>query len=254
MFSTRLRAALLALPLTAAAVLGAATAPAEATPPQAAASQAMPALAALAEAASVQVAPAQGVSALAAPALAAPTEATPAEAVSAGQASLTCQGQGVDPTAKVRYRTETFIQAPISTVWKLQTDVERWPAWQQPVTTMKRLDPGPLRPQSQFRWTTPVPANPAGPATALVITSTVQQLQHDRCIRWTGPAIGDGLHIDGVHVWNFIPMAGGVLVRTEETHTGPQIDANVPLATQYLADGLKSWLTDLKTAAETPHC
>ena len=249
-------------------------APAGAAPVQVASARIAPALAAPAGAAPVQVAPARIAPALAAPALAAPAgvalagaaqaqvvpalvapaQAVGGEAVPAGSASLTCQGQGVDPAAKVRYRTETFIPAPISTVWRLQTDVERWPSWQQPVTTMKRLDPGPLRPHSQFRWTTPVPATPAGPATTLVITSTVQQLQHDRCIRWTGPAIGDGLHIDGVHVWNFIPMAGGVLVRTEETHTGPQVDANVTLATQYLAEGLESWLTDLKTAAETPHC
>jgi uncharacterized membrane protein len=180
--------------------------------------------------------------------------AAPAQAAPAQPASLTCQGEGVDPAAQVRYRTEIFIKAPVSTVWAVQTDVERWPSWQRPVTTMKRLDPGPLRPHSQFRWTTPVPATPAGPATTLVITSTVRQLRHDQCIRWTGPAIGIGLHIDGVHVWNFIPVPGGVLVRTEESHTGPQVDANVPLATQFLADGLEAWLTDLKTAAESRHC
>lgn len=229
-------------------------APALAAPAKAAPAQIAPALAAPALAAPAGVALAGVAQAQVVPALVAPAQAVGGEAVSAGAASLTCQGQGVDPAAKVRYRTETFIQAPISTVWRLQTDVERWPSWQQPVSTMKRLDPGPLRPHSQFRWTTPVPANPAGPATTLVITSTVQQLQRDRCIRWTGPAIGDGLHIDGVHVWNFIPMAGGVLVRTEETHTGPQVDANVTLATQYLAEGLESWLTDLKTAAEATHC
>lgn len=177
---------------------------------------------------------------------------TPAQAA---PVSLTCQGAGVDPAAQVRYRTESLIKAPLSTIWKLQTDVERWPSWQQEaVTTVKRLDPGPLWKRSQFRWTSPVPPNPASPPGTLVISSTVQQLRHDTCIRWTGPAIGEGLHIDGVHVWTFTEVRGGFLVRTEETHTGPQVDANVPLATKFLGDGLEAWLKALKTTAETPHC
>ena len=177
---------------------------------------------------------------------------TSAQAATApGPASLTCQGAGVDPAAKVRYRTETLIKAPLSTIWKLQTDVARWPSWQQEVvTTAKRLDQGPFRTHSQFRWTSQVPPNPASPPGTLVITSTVQQVRHDKCIRWTGPADSEGLHIDGVHVWNFTEVRGGVLVRTEETHTGPQVDANVPLATQFLADGLEAWLKALKTTAE----
>ena len=178
---------------------------------------------------------------------------TPAQAATV---SLTCQGAGVDPAAQVRYRTESLIKAPLSTIWKLQTDVERWPSWPQRevVTMVKRLDPGPFRQRSQFRWTAPVPPSPASPPGTLVITSTVQQLRHDRCIRWTGPAIGEGLHIDGVHVWTFTEAPGGVVVRTEETHTGPQVDANVPLATKYLGDGLEAWLKAVKTAAESRTC
>jgi uncharacterized membrane protein len=165
--------------------------------------------------------------------------------------SLQCRGDGVDPTAKIRYRAETLIKAPLSTIWKLQTDVERWPSWQKPVTSMKRLDPGPLRKNSRFRWTTPVPATPISPPTTLVITSTVRQLQHHKCIRWTGPAIGKGLRIDrGVHVWTFTQVKGGVLVRTEETHAGDQIETNVPLATDFLGKGLEAWLHDLKATAE----
>ncbi|MEV4182764.1 SRPBCC family protein [Streptosporangium canum] len=164
---------------------------------------------------------------------------------------LQCRGAGVDPTAKVRYRTKILIKAPLSTVWKLQTDVERWPSWQKPVTSMKRLDPGPLRAHSRFRWATPVPATPVTPPTTLVITSTVRHIQHHTCIRWTGPAIGEGLRIDrGVHVWTFTKVKGGVLVRTEETHAGDQIETNAPLATDFLGKGLEAWLKDLKNTAE----
>ncbi|GAA3179807.1 SRPBCC family protein [Nonomuraea roseoviolacea] len=176
--------------------------------------------------------------------------AAPAGAVADPGTSLTCRGAGVDPGARVRHRTETLIHAPLRTVWKLQTDVERWPSWQVPVKTAERLDRGPFRKGSVFRWTTPVPATPVTPATTLRITSTVEQLKRDSCIRWTGPAIGDGLRVDGVHVWTFTEVKGGVRVRTEETHTGEQVDANVPLATRLLAQGLDAWLRDLKTTAE----
>jgi uncharacterized protein YndB with AHSA1/START domain len=175
--------------------------------------------------------------------------AAPAHATTA---SVTCQGQGVDPTAKIRYRTETLINAPLHTIWRLQTDVANWPSWQPPVTSAKRLDPGPLRKHSRFQWTTPVPETPVSPPTTLVITSTVEQLKHGKCLRWTGPAIGTGLRIDrGVHVWTFTKVKGGVLVRTEETHAGDQIETDVPLATQFLGMGLEGWLKDLKTTAES---
>lgn len=163
-------------------------------------------------------------------------------------------GQGVDSKAVVRARAETVIDAPLSTVWKLQTDVERWPGWQAHVTSADRLDQGPFRPGSAFRWTTPVPPNPVTPATSLDITSTVKQLKAGSCIRWTGPATGEGLHIDGVHVWSFTKVRGGVLVRTEETHTGEQVEANVPFATGILQQGLDAWLVELKTAAEARSC
>ncbi|MEE1802479.1 SRPBCC family protein [Streptomyces sp. JV176] len=178
------------------------------------------------------------------------TAAAPAGATPHRDRPLTCRGEGVDDKALVRSRTETVIHAPLSTIWKLQTDVKRWPTWQTPVETVERLDHGPFRKGSAFRWTTPLPPNPATTATSLEVTSTVQQLKRNSCIRWTGPAIAEGLHIDGVHVWNFTKVKGGVLVRTEETHTGDQVEADVPTATKILHDGLEAWLTELKATAE----
>ncbi|MGI5447789.1 SRPBCC family protein [Streptomyces sp. CA-243310] len=151
----------------------------------------------------------------------------------------------------VRHRSEIVINAPLDTVWKLQTDVERRPHWQTPVETSQRLDRGPFRRGSAFRWTVPVPPNPSTPATRLEITSTVRQIERGACLRWTGPAIGEGLRIDGIHVWNFTRVKGGVRVSTEETHTGAQVEADVPTATAILREGLEAWLRDLKSAAES---
>lgn len=163
-----------------------------------------------------------------------------------------CAGRGVDAGALIRYESDVVIKAPLSTVWKLQTDVEDWPAWQPPVITSERLDPGPLRKGSRFRWTTPAPATPTTPATTLAITSTVQELKRHHCILWTGPATGEGLRIDeGVHLWTFRKVKGGVHVHTEETWTGPQVEADIPTATEALGTGLEAWLRDLKVAAES---
>ncbi|MGW5556540.1 SRPBCC family protein [Micromonospora sp. NPDC003944] len=181
----------------------------------------------------------------------APARAEAARDGGPDRAALRCAGQTVDSAAKIRYRTETVIAAPLRTVWRIQTDVERWPSWQKPVLSSKRLDRGPLRPGSSFRWTTPVVETPLSPATTLVVTSTVRQLEHQKCLRWDGPAIGTGLSIDeGVHVWTFTEVDGRVLVRTEETWRGGQVEQDVAYSTAALGAGLETWLTELKTLAE----
>ncbi|WP_218029906.1 SRPBCC family protein [Streptomyces rishiriensis] len=187
------------------------------------------------------------------PAQAAPAPASapaPAQAP-AGRGGSACRGHGVDPAARIRYGSDVVIHASLARIWTLQTDVERWPVWQPPVTGAERLDAGPLRKGSRFRWTTPAPATPTTAATTLEITSTVRQLQRGGCVLWSGPAVGEGLRIDeGVHLWTFTEVDGGVRVHTEETWTGAQVEADVPTATAALAAGLEAWLRDLKTTAE----
>jgi carbon monoxide dehydrogenase subunit G len=39
----------------------------------------------------------------------------------------------------------TIISAPTSVVWRLTTDVERWPSFMPTVQALERLEPGPLR-------------------------------------------------------------------------------------------------------------
>ncbi|MBP8536908.1 hypothetical protein GWI24_28255, partial [Streptomyces sp. MK37H] len=78
---------------------------------------------------------AAGVLGMAAPQThAAPARAKAAQAAHHNDPS-TCRGEGVDPTARIRYQSDVVIKAPLSTVFALQTDVERWPNWQPPVLT-----------------------------------------------------------------------------------------------------------------------
>nr|WP_308340902.1 hypothetical protein [Streptomyces sp. MSC1_001] len=117
---------------------------------------------------------------------------------------------------------------------------------------MERLGLGPLRRGAAFRWTLPIPPHPSTPATSLAITSTVRQIKHHACIRWTGPAIGEGLRVDGVHVWNFTEVRGRVRVSAEETHTGPQVEADVSHREPASPRGPRRVVRDLKAAAEAP--
>ena len=58
---------------------------------------------------------------------------------------------GIARTAPVIARHETGIGAPLATVWRLQTDVNNWPARQADITAA-RLD-GPFEPGNSFTWT-----------------------------------------------------------------------------------------------------
>ena len=59
---------------------------------------------------------------------------------------------GIDSDAPVIARHQIDINAPLDTVWRLQADVNGWPAWQTDITAA-RLD-GPFEPGSSFTWTT----------------------------------------------------------------------------------------------------
>ena len=58
---------------------------------------------------------------------------------------------GIHRTALVIACHEIDIGAPLATVWRLQTDVNGWPARQADITAA-RLD-GPFEPGISFTWT-----------------------------------------------------------------------------------------------------
>jgi uncharacterized protein YndB with AHSA1/START domain len=140
----------------------------------------------------------------------------------------------VNPAAPVIARGEIFINAPIETVWGIQTDVAAWPSW-QPDVDGAHAD-RPLAAGSVFRWQT------AG----LDITSTVEEVDEPRRIAWGGSAQG----IIAVHVWTFDAQTDGVLVRTEESWEGEPVTAQTQTLQIALDTSLRNWLENLKRAAE----
>jgi uncharacterized protein YndB with AHSA1/START domain len=140
----------------------------------------------------------------------------------------------INANAPVITRDEIEIQAPIQTVWEIQTDVNGWPSWQTDVD-QAHAD-GPLTEGSVFRWQT------AG----LDITSTVEEVDPPNRIAWGGPAQG----IVAVHVWTLEERDDRVLVRTAESWEGDPVNAQAEALQGALDASLRAWLENLKQTAE----
>lgn len=152
-----------------------------------------------------------------------------------------CRGVTVDKSAPVISRASVLIEAPRAEIWRLHTDIGRWAEWIPEITPARKVTPGPLRPGSVFEWS---PQN-------MKVTSTVATVRTGRCVAWGGPVNG----IDGVHLWTFEPVEGGVLATTEESWSGAPVEADIPGNQAALDAGLHDWVHRLKDAAETkPGC
>jgi uncharacterized protein YndB with AHSA1/START domain len=81
----------------------------------------------------------------------------------------------INEDAPVITRDEIVINAPIETIWSIQTNINGWPSWQPDVGGAEADSP--LEVGSVLRWQT------AG----LDITSTVEEFDAPRRIVWGGP-------------------------------------------------------------------
>ncbi|CAL9407974.1 hypothetical protein SUDANB145_01599 [Streptomyces sp. enrichment culture] len=144
---------------------------------------------------------------------------------------------GIDEQAPVISRDDIVIDAPLERVWRIQTDVESWPAWQPGVSSSVKRTPGPLRPGSSWVWSTEGLEN---------ITSTVKQVRPGHRIVWGGPAQG----ITAVHVWTFTRAEDGVHVHTEESWSGEPVTADTARLQEALDASLDTWLHNLEQRAE----
>ncbi|MGH3097175.1 MAG: SRPBCC family protein [Streptosporangiales bacterium] len=82
----------------------------------------------------------------------------------------------------MRYETSVTVEAPARAVWDVLVDVERWPDWTESMTSVERLDDGPLKVGSTARITQPK-MRPA--------VWTVTELEPGRSFTWesTNPGV-----------------------------------------------------------------
>jgi uncharacterized protein YndB with AHSA1/START domain len=100
------------------------------------------------------------------------------------------------------------IAAPPERVWEVLTDVEYWSEWTSTVTSVRRLDEGPLRPGSRAKI-----RQPRIPETEYVVT----ELEPGRSFTWV--ATSPGVLTTARHDASPLP-GGGTRVRLSVEQSG----------------------------------
>jgi len=139
-----------------------------------------------------------------------------------------------DPQGPVSGAAEIDVAAPVETVWRVLTDLERWPSWNPDVTSMS-VD-GPLAEGTVFRWK-------AGPGT---IVSRIERVDPLRLVAWSGKTLG----VKAMHVWHFEQAGGTTHVRTQEALHGIVARVLRSSLQKTLDSALESGLRNLKAEAE----
>jgi len=120
-------------------------------------------------------------------------------------------------------------------VWQVHTDINAGSQWQRSISSARAVLP--LAVGSRFEWK----------SGGLNLTSTIQTLEVNRRISWTGKSLGTVAN----HVWTLEARDGGTMVITEELMTGWLVGPLKLLRPRFLDESLEAWLHDLKVRAET---
>ena len=105
--------------------------------------------------------------------------------------------------------TRIDVAAPVEQVWEVLREVERWAEWAPTVTSVRRLDDGPLAVGSRARV-----EQPRIPATEYVVT----ELEPGRSFTWV--ATGPGVRTTARHLLEDFG-AGGTRVTLAVEQAGP---------------------------------
>lgn len=140
----------------------------------------------------------------------------------------------INETAPVVSSQQVLVKAPLETVWRLLTDIDRWSNWNAAVTKA-HLD-GELKTGTTFRWK----------SGGMTIVSILQQIEPMTRLVWTGRAIGTQV----IHVWTFAKSDEGIRVSTSESFEGWLVHLMRKTMQRTLDRSLVAWLQALKKCAE----
>lgn len=134
----------------------------------------------------------------------------------------------------IHAKATIIINAPMSRVWQLITQIDKWSEW-NPFVQFSTLH-GNVSKGSIFIWK----------SGGFTITSTLQEVQHFKRLTWSGIAFGT----KAFHIWDFEESDQGVVVYTEETFDGWLPRLMTGMMQKKLEETLPKWLGSLKSAAE----
>ncbi|WP_306192817.1 MULTISPECIES: SRPBCC family protein [unclassified Streptomyces] len=139
----------------------------------------------------------------------------------------------IDKDAPVRGAVEVEIDAPLTRVWELLSNVEGWPLWNPGITSVQ-LDSG-VAVDATFTWV----SQRARMRSKFAVVEPLRELT------WTGVSLG----IKGIHrnILRKLPD-GRVLARTEESMASPLL--RLIFSERKLRSTLSDQMARLKQAAE----
>ena len=140
----------------------------------------------------------------------------------------------VNREAPVVGAAEAYIEAPIETVWRVLSDLEKWPAWNNGVSKIRVG--GPIEVGTSFEWV----------GGGFKIVSRLEEVEPPARIGWTGKMFG----IRAVHVWALRAEGLGTRVRTEESFEGWPAALFRAAVKKTLAKSLDQGIAALKAEAE----
>jgi len=140
----------------------------------------------------------------------------------------------IEADAPLRARKDIVINAPVSHVWMVQSDINNWPKWQKEVSIAKLH--GRLAKGTVFTWK----------AMGMNINSELQQVIENKIIGWSGKSIG----MKAIHIWTFEKQGNKTMVTTEESLSGWFPTIIKLFKPDFLEESLSNALFTLKRQSE----
>jgi uncharacterized membrane protein len=140
----------------------------------------------------------------------------------------------IHANAPVITKKSIQINAPVEKVWKVFSDVDHWDSWQKEIENPKIN--GEFKAGTTFNWK----------SNGLTITSTLQTVDVNKMVGWSGPAFG----AFAIHTWYFTEQNGQTTIRVEESMEGWLVSLLKNKFQSGLDTSIDSWLHSLKQEAE----
>jgi uncharacterized membrane protein len=141
----------------------------------------------------------------------------------------------INKKAPVIERKVIDIQAPAKVVWKILTDIENWPKWQENVKSAKLK--GAVEEGTNFVWK----------AGGLTFHSQLHTIEPHQAFGWTGKIMG----AFAIHNWTLTDNGKTTLVNVEESLEGFFPSLMKKSFQKNLTAGMEKSLQELKLASET---
>lgn len=142
--------------------------------------------------------------------------------------------KSINQEAPVITKKTITINAPLTVVWGLFSDINNWDKWQKEIVDPKIN--GQFKEGATFDWK----------SNGLTIHSTLQTVEIKKKVSWSGPAFG----AFAIHTWHFTETNGQTVIRVEESMEGWLVTLFDSIFQSKLDTSIDHWLMYLKIASE----